>query len=512
MRYVFGLFLVISILFWSSCRKSFDTVPSHGELTFSTDTLFLDTLFTAISSSTYQFTVHNSSDKDISIPSIRLAKGNNSYYRLNIDGIPGKTFGQIDILAHDSIFVFVEVTASIEDLSASQKQFLYTDAILFDQGAHQQKVDLVALIKDAVFLYPEKFQDGSTESLLLGTDPETGEEIRISGFFLDDSQLHFTNEKPYVIYGYAAVPSGKTLTIDAGSRVHFHANSGIIVDDQASLHVNGAVSTNPEQMENEVVFEGDRLEPEFSDVPGQWGTIWLTAGSTANHINHATIKNATIGVLMDANDGGATPTLTLKNTQIYNSANFGLWAKTGHVYGENLVINNSGQASLYLSYGGKYNFVHCTFTNYWSGGFRKYPAVLIGNKLETANGVQALVAANFKNCIIYGNGKTELLFAPAEGSTFNYTFKNCLIRFEDTFEKFSGISTYDFSDKLHYDEIILNKLPEFLAPKENRLNIEHSSAANGKAIPGLVPIDILGKTRSQSPDIGAYESIAFPGE
>jgi hypothetical protein len=37
-------------------------------------------------------------------------------------------------------------------------------------------------------------------------------------------------------------------------------------------------------------FESDRLQPEYADVPGQWGTIWLTNGSTNNTINHLTIK------------------------------------------------------------------------------------------------------------------------------------------------------------------------------------------------------------------------------
>jgi hypothetical protein len=42
-----------------------------------------------------------------------------------------------------------------------------------------------------------------------------------------NSELH--KNKPYVIYGYAAVPSNKTAIFDAGSRVYFHANSGLIV-------------------------------------------------------------------------------------------------------------------------------------------------------------------------------------------------------------------------------------------------------------------------------------------
>jgi hypothetical protein len=64
----------------------------------------------------------------------------------------------------------------------------------------------------------------------------------------------------------------KKAIFNAGSHVYFHANSGLIVSNNASLNINGSKS-NSTLFENEVVFESDRLQPE-SDVPGQWGTIW----------------------------------------------------------------------------------------------------------------------------------------------------------------------------------------------------------------------------------------------
>ena len=167
------------------------------------------------------------------------------------------------------------------------------------------------------------------------------------------------------MYGYAAVPSNKTLVVDAGARVHFHAESGLIVANNASIHVNGTHSTTAD-LENEVIFEGDRLEPDFSEIPGQWGTIWLTQGSTNNQLSNLTIKNATVGLLVTGNDGTASPTLTLENTQIYNCSNVGILARTGAIEGKNVVINKSGQASFAGSFGGSYEFTHCTFANYWS--------------------------------------------------------------------------------------------------------------------------------------------------
>ncbi|WP_025664041.1 hypothetical protein [Aquimarina megaterium] len=517
MRYLSTLFLLAVLVLWSSCRNDFESNPSTGNLNFSTDTLFLDTVFTNIGSSTYSFKVYNRTSDDFTIPAIALERGENSNYRLNVDGIPGKSFENIQVLAKDSIFVFVETTTDITNQTADV-EFLYTDRVLFDTGGNQQDVDLVTLIKDAVFLFPSRdAMTGETETLLLGLDNENNE-IRIEGFFLEDDQLNFTNEKPYVVYGYAAIPSGKTLTIDAGARIHFHTNSGIIAANGATLTVNGELSTDPELLENEVIFESDRLEPGFSDIPGQWGTIWLTAGSTGHSINHATIKNATVGILMDSNDGGSDPTLTIKNTQIYNSSNVGLLARTGNVLGENLVINNAGQVSLNCSLGGTYNFNHCTFTNYSSigTGFRELPTVLIDNNLrvnETDVVVADLLEANFTNCIIYGNQDLELIFSKIDGTAFNYNFKNCLIRFNDFGDQFAGNPLYDFTNTALYENIILNEEPDFKTPLENMLSIGENSAANGKASIPTSGTDILGTLRSTTaPDIGAYESTAFEEE
>jgi hypothetical protein len=334
MRYLYGLAILGCLVLWSSCRNDFETVASTGNLKFSKDTVYLDTVFTNIGSSTYNLKVYNRSDEDINIPTVRLGQGEASNYRLNVDGIAGKVFENIQVLAKDSIFIFVETTFNINNLPTNPNDFLYTDQILFDTGGNEQKVELVTLVKDAIFLYPAQLGDGTVETLTLG---EGDDAVEIEGFFLDDTELTFTNEKPYVIYGYAAVASNKTLTVEAGARVHFHNSSGILVAQNGSMKVMGGQSFDREAMENEVIFEGDRLEPSFADIPGQWGTIWFTSGSVNNEFNYATIKNSSIGILLEDSP------LTLRNVQIYNNANVGLLLRTGDVEGENIVINNSGR-------------------------------------------------------------------------------------------------------------------------------------------------------------------------
>lgn len=510
MRHYIGLLFITIIASLTSCRSDFDFEPSAGGLEFSKDTVYLDTVFTNIGSSTYTLKVYNRSDKNISIPSIRLNKGQASKYRLMVDGIPGKEFSNIEMLAKDSLFVFIEVTADVA--IANPTDFLYTDFIEFGTASNLQKVELVTLIQDAYFLYPKKYSDGTTETLPIGDD-------EIYGFFLDENdpvngnELIWNNTKPYVVYGYAAVPSNKTLVVEAGARIHFHAESGLIVANNGSLHIEGT-SSDTENLENEVIFEGDRLEPDYSDVPGQWGTIWLTQGSTDNSIQNLTLKNATVGLLITGNDGTTTPTLTISNTQIYNCSNVGILARTGNMTGKNIVTNNCGEASLVCSFGGSYEFTHCTFANYWPAP--NQTCVLLDDYDGSID--YALTKADFINCIIYGSSNLAISHKK-EGTVFNYKYTNCLIKFIDTNNQFAGNPLYNFNDTNSFINCIrasssLTNKPDFLNPNENQLIIGEESVAINSGL-NLSPNfnDILNKVRptnsNSNPDIGAYNFIIF---
>lgn len=509
MKYIYGLAIMSCLVLWSSCRNDFESVDSTGDLKFSKDTVFLDTIFTNIGSSTYNLKVYNRSNDDINIPSIRLGEGESSNYRLNVDGIAGKVFEDIQILAKDSIFIFIETTFDINSLPGGGNTFLYTDQILFDSGGNEQKVELVTLVQDAVFLYPEKYSDGTYETLNLGVD-ENGEDILIRGFILEDDELTFTNEKPYVIYNYAAVANNKTLNIEPGARIHFHAGSGILVSENGSMKAIGAPSLDLEAMENEIIFEGDRLEPVFADVPGQWETIWLTSGSTGNEFEHVTIKNGTVGILLEDSP------LSLKNVQVYNNANIGILSRTGDVYAENTVVNNSGQSSLAIQLGGRYTFNHCTFGNYWTNGFRTFPTVSIDNVLETQEivYVASLEQANFTNCIIYGNERRELSLYQNPEADFNFNFTNSLIRFEDPNGDFSDDPLFDFANDALYTNAVFNIDPVFQDTTLNNFNIEEgTSAAENLGVTQTtppVPKDLNGIDRENPSDAGAYESTVFP--
>ena len=500
MRYFISFLICVALITVSSCRKDFSTIPNFGTLEFSKDTVFLDTVFTNIGSATYNLKVYNRGNNAITIPRIALENGTSSNYRLNVDGIPGKEFHNIDILAEDSIFVFIETTIDASTITNP----LYTDRILFDTGTNQQDVDLVTLVQDANFIFPGK----DPISMKIDSLTLDGQATTIKGRFLEDSELTITNTKPTVIYGYAAVSANKTLTIDAGSQIYFHANSGLIIDKEATLQVNGTIS-------EKVTFQGDRLENSFSKVPGQWGTIWMRAGSKNNEIKHAQIRNGIIGILIDSLGSDTSPTLKLENSEIYNNSNFGILARETNIEAHNVVVGSAGQASLAATVGGTYNFTHSTFANFWNKGIRQLPAVLVNNFFVfiDANGNETtatrdLNAANFTNCIFDGNNNIEFLLDKVDGSAFNYNIQNCLISFNDSNNSFDGNAEMDFNNP-NYQNIILNGTSDFRNNQNEDFIIGENSSARSNAIPTPFTQDLLGVDRTTSPAIGAYQHIIF---
>ena len=498
-KYLVVALLLVSAVILSSCREDFNFEPNTGSLTFSKDTVFLDTVFTNIGSSTYTLKVYNGLNRDISIPFVGLENGPNSSYRLNVDGVAGKEFTSVPLLAKDSLFVFVETTFDVAP--TGENEFLNTDRILFGEGTSQQHVDLVTLVKDAVFLYPATASDGTRETIPIGTDEE-GNEIVVEGFYLQPEELNFTNEKPYVIYGYAAVPSGSALSMDAGTRVHFHNNSGIVVEFEASLQINGALSEDLELLENEVIFEGDRLEPSFADIPGQWGSIWFRSGSVDNNIQNLTLKNATAGLVVEGNPSNPSPTLTLNNVQVFNSLEFNIWALNARLRTSNSIFGGAGGTSVLLTEGGNHQFVHCTIANYWGNGPRG------GVALGLENNEADMEQADFINCIIDGSSRLELSLIEDTNFAFNFAFQNSAIQFDDSSSASQSNPLFNFDDENLYRNIILNGEMDFEAPFQNQFSIGPNSEAIDAGDPNFLltfPNDILGTVRDTNPDMGAFE-------
>lgn len=491
------LFFIVGIV---SCRDDFHFEPSSGsELAFSKDTVYLDTIFTNIGSSTYNLKVYNKSAKDIKIPSIRLANGESSGFRLMVDGMAGKSFENVELLANDSLFIFVETTVDIKQ-QTQDKEFLYTDEILFQSGSNQQKVNLVTLVRDAVFLYPQRFQDGTYEYLNINDE-------KVYGFFLDEddeingNELQWNNDKPYVIYGYAAVPPNKTLQISEGTEVHFHRGSALLAFPNSEITANGTI-------EQPIVFQGNRLEPSFENTEGQWDMMLFGNGSKGT-LKNMLIKNAVIGLNIQSQD------VTLENLQVYNCSNYGIIGINAKITGKNIVTNNIGRAALAISNGGTYDFTHCTFTNYWNR--QNHTAVIIDNG---SGSNEFALQAHFKNSIIYGNSNESLLLIPGNETTnFDVKLEHCLIKFFNTGNRFPTDFPYDFSDTTYFNNCLIAKnntehQPYFFNPSKNQMMITDRASGLigfGNSIYAQeVPLDITGKNRLSEADLGAYQHIDSP--
>ena len=166
-KYIQSFFyLCICLIFWNSCDKEISFVVNESQLSFSKDTVYLDTVFSNIGSSTYNLKVYNNSSNNVVIPQIRLKKGLESLYRLNVDGIydqnngaEGKIFENIELLANDSLYIFIETTINIENINTPDDSFVYEDQIEFFSNNNTQEVELITLVKDAVFIYPQRFEN-----------------------------------------------------------------------------------------------------------------------------------------------------------------------------------------------------------------------------------------------------------------------------------------------------------------------------------------------------------------
>ncbi|MEI6695385.1 MAG: hypothetical protein WCO13_04890 [Bacteroidota bacterium] len=471
-----GLAIVVLFVLLSSCRKENDFITdASAKLSFSTDSVLFDTVFTSLGSITKRLMVYNPNSKSINISSIRVASGSSSMFRINIDGTPALQISNIVIAANDSMFIFVKVTVNPNN---QNNPLIVSDDIIFETNGNTQKVSLTAWGQDAYYHVPDhtiNFSDGSKLQ-----------------YSIADCQTPWQNNKPHVIYGYCVVDSANTLVLQAGTKVYFAPNAVLWVYEGGTLKVNGVLN-------NEVMFQGSRLDMPYRDTPGQWGKIWLSAGSKDNEINYAVIRNGSIGLQVDT-VANANPTLKLNNTIIENMSIAGIYAQGAKIKATNTIVTNCGQYAIILSIGGNYEFLHCTIGNYWNYSLRKTPSIVLNNYYTDINDViqlRPLENAYFGNCIIYGNSEEECMLDKNAAAAFNFKFDYCLIK--------TILST---SNTTNYDHCKINQDPLFTNTSSNVLKLELGSPAKGSgnsAIGGLVPIDIGGNTRATNPNMGAWE-------
>lgn len=473
----------------SSCQKDFFQESGPGNLSFSNDSILFDTVFSSIGSATKKFIVYNNNTNPVTIENITLANTDPlNVYRINIDGFPIEQSQNIKLAANDSMFVFVEVTINP---NSSQLPYLVTNKLEFETNGNTQSIELVAYGQNANFYTP------MDNIFISGNDS-----LNFRYFSIDENTI-WNNDLPHVIYGYVLIEPNATLTIEEGSQIYFHKNSGIIVgnpilgsnNDGGTLIVNGS-------LDNEVVFQGDRLEQWYADAPGQWDQIWMCQGSKNNQINYAIIRNGTVGIKVDTLGNSSSPTLEINNTIIENMSDIGLFAQGSFVSGHNNLISNCGRYSLVLNIGGRYNFTHSTFANHYLFGSRNTPSILINNYYEDITGtiqIRDLNEATFTNCIIDGSNVHELELQSNSLGNFNYLFDHCLLKIHPD----SSLSSLNEENSIETN----NDINIFNSTLDQDFMISEESPALNSGKSTTVTLDLLGNSRDNTPDIGAYERV-----
>ena len=458
------LLVVLGVAF-TGCIEDDFTTSSSDLPEFSTDTLAFDTVLTDVGTATRQFVVYNRHKKMLNISSIKIAGNSRGRFYLNVDGVTGEEFHDVEIRGNDSIFVFVE---AFIDPSDDNNPILLEDKLEFVTNGVAQQVVITAWGQNVERLY----------SPLVAED------------------THFTADRPYVIFDTLRVAEGATLTLDAGTRLYFHNKAAMVVDGR--LLANGTT-------ELPIDLRGDRIDKVVGDIgfdimSGQWDGVRFTASSYGNEWQHVYMRGSKTGVVADSASTEQRKLLLL-NSVLHNSAGSVLTASHVWIDALGCELSDAHNAVASLT-GGRYSFVNCTLANYYLFSFINEPILSLYYLLPDDNdGTTPLMTANFDNCIFYGlaSGINE---GDLTGSAVQ--LRNCLLQSAG-------------EDDDNFIECVWEGDPKFYVVRDEYIfdyRLKNESDAIGKGNPafcrGEIATDRYGVARLRpdgSIDIGAYSWV-----
>lgn len=465
-------------------EHGFSAAPMH-RLTFSSDTISFDTLFTEVSSSTYSFLIYNRNEVGVRIAEATLSGGVNSPFRVNVDGLSGVTFRDLAVRGGDSLYAFVEVTV---DPRGQDEAFFVCDSLLFvlESGVTQQ-VLLCAYGQDATVLH---------------------------GVCIDDD-TRFTARRPYLIYDSLRVNEGSTLYLEAGSRLYFKEDAGMQV--YGTLEAIGAVDAP-------VVFRGARTDRMFSYLPydrltAQWRGITLHESSHDNLFVHCDIHSGVYGIRAVDDDMTAYK-LVMQDSQIHNVDEDALQLTQCVASFSNSLFTNAGGHCVNIL-GGQMTFLHCTMANFFPWSSERGVAVNISNYVKEEEMLYPLLGVNFINSIITGAKNDELTGTILEKTdTIDYSE---YARFAFTHSLINSKGEAREPDSLHFSHIVWEHRDSVAYGRTNFRTVDGSnfiydfhldslSCARGIASPeylDMLPYDKDGQLRHKDKpiDAGCYQYI-----
>lgn len=395
--------LVVSVFISVSCSddESFTTDPT-ALLSFESDTIKFDTIFSTVPSTTKRIRLFNRSSKGLHIQSVRLASGGSSGFRFNVDGYSGPVVDKIEIGGNDSLFLFTDVTLPLQD------------------------TDSPTLVRDTLLF---RLESGVEQRLLL-------EATTLNADFMDaqviSGNLTLEGPRPVIVRDSLIVGENATLTVKAGTVLCFH--SGAWLGVKGKLRVEGTA-------EAPVVFRGDRTDRMFSYLPydrldGQWGGIILQKGCQSCEIDHADIHGGSWGIIAD-DFGSDSEILTLTNSSIHNVRACALELTDSRATVANTQLSNAGGDCVRLT-GGNYSFTYCTLAQFYPWGSCGYALSLSAG---TDDDYKPLESAAFINCVITGRVSDQISLSPPKNVdiALNASFAGSLVNIDlpsDTPERY----------------------------------------------------------------------------
>lgn len=443
-----------AVCLFQSCREDFDFEQMSTGLRFSTDTVAVDTVFNFSKSETYVLKLYNPDDKDFVIPSIRLMRGENSFFKINVDGKAGSSFENVPIRKKDSLFVFVKIEAK-----AAPNNPFYEDEIIFDTKNEKQQVKLISWI--------EKAQIHPSNASITTANWDSNEAHVIDGNLMID----------------------QNLTISEGTKVYFKKNGSLTINDNASFNVNGALG-------NEVKFRSARHDNKYDSIPNQWKKIELKPNSTAT-INYAKIIGADTGLHVNE------ATLNLSNSYVVNHQSYGIFANNAKIKGYNVLVNNANFAALGIENGGEYEFYQSTFANFFNMIGTAGPAYALYLSNYSNETASPLVKATFGNCIFF-NQRTPNAIAldKKENVAFTYNFNTNLFKNVNKTE-LNVLTAPNFTGSIVGDPLFIN--PLYTANKLGLMENSPALNAGNLSIAQQFPKDYFGNSRTTNPALGAIQ-------
>lgn len=448
----------------NSCKKDSFISSADALLRTSTDSLKYDTVFTTAGSITKSFKIINENNQKLRLSRVKLMGGTASSFKMNVDGIATTEASNLDIEANDSIYVFVSVTINP---NATNLPFIVSDSILINYNGNNRYVQLQAFGQNANFL---------RNRVITGN-------------------ITWTNNLPYVILGSIRIDTTASLTIQPGCRIYSHADAPFIVD--GTLIVNGTKTDN-------VVFTGDRLDDIYKDLPASWPGIYFRGNSKDNVMTFAVVKNAYQAIVAEKPSISANPKLVLHQCVIDNAYDVGIFCVNSSLLADNSLVSNCGN-NIVLSYGGNYNFTHCTVATFSNNYILHKNPVLNVSNFAFQNGVTVTSDLNavFRNNIFWGDEgfvTNEAIVNKQGANAFNVLFEKNLYRVANDPAN-STLNSNIKNQNPTFDSIDVSKrVFDFRVTKNSTAPGINAGIATG------FPKDLDDKNRSVGlPDMGCYE-------